>query len=748
MKTFIYTFNLLLSLFILQPSYAENNWTYYLGGNDINAITIKDDTIYCATTAGLVIWDRLTGTYRQHMYFAEDGCCQYQRTNFGVVTPGKDGIVWTAIGGDLLMYDGSKWIVYTIGNIGLRGGINAIFTDNHNVVWITSLNGAASYDGVSWKTYINEETGNNLTGMLGIDKTNLIWFLTETGISSFDGTTWRTYTENDGLPDMKVNAMAVGPDNVKWFSTRTKSILSFDGTNWVTHEGIGWHASSIVVDSNNNVWCGTGVGIYKYDGTTWYYYNYDNSSLPCNDIDALAIDSEDILWVANGSGRYDEMGLDKTIYYRGLLRFDVLNSTRWLVNGPLDTNVRCAVVDHNNVKWFGTSSRGLAKFDGTEWVNYTMADSIRLSMVNRLAVGPDNVLWIGYASKYRDRIDGRMETWFVYGLLSFDGTQWVKYPEEVTGIPQNWLSSITVDHDNVVWISGGGNAVRFDGTKWTTYDKEITGYTLEGPVAVDNNNVIWFGSDTNAISYNRESWTYCPFEGLKQDFHKIVVDNDNVKWFLTRNWGVCSFDGDIWNQYDFNYANARNLLPDHTVNIVDDMDVDSKGVEWFLGTEYHDGFAGGGLMSFDGEAWEYHRDNFWLVYAANCLAIDYDNVKWVGTHSGIARYEGDHDNVTTDVNETTDIPVTLKMISTFPNPFNPSTTITFSLPFSGFTTLDIYNISGQKIRTLLSETLLQGTHSTVWDSSDDKGEVVSSGLYFSRVRSGDNEVVGRMVLLR
>lgn len=89
-----------------------------------------------------------------------------------------------------------------------------------------------------------------------------------------------------------------------------------------------------------------------------------------------------------------------------------------------------------------------------------------------------------------------------------------------------------------------------------------------------------------------------------------------------------------------------------------------------------------------------------------------------------------------------------KLHQNTPNPFNPSTTIRFSIPNDGFATLAIYNIAGQKIRELISGNIIAGKHSVVWDGRDANGLSVSSGIYFSRLTMGERTASGKMILVK
>jgi hypothetical protein len=100
-------------------------------------------------------------------------------------------------------------------------------------------------------------------------------------------------------------------------------------------------------------------------------------------------------------------------------------------------------------------------------------------------------------------------------------------------------------------------------------------------------------------------------------------------------------------------------------------------------------------------------------------------------------------------------PLQFSLDQNHPNPFNPTTVIPFTLYASRFTvddpfrtTLSIYNIRGQLVRTLLDEEKLPGSYSVTWDGRDRDGKDVSSGIYFYQLTTGDNSITRKMVLLK
>jgi hypothetical protein len=105
---------------------------------------------------------------------------------------------------------------------------------------------------------------------------------------------------------------------------------------------------------------------------------------------------------------------------------------------------------------------------------------------------------------------------------------------------------------------------------------------------------------------------------------------------------------------------------------------------------------------------------------------------------------------TVDVEENTIIPLANDFnLNNYPNPFNPTTTISYQLPADSEVELIIYNIKGQVVRTLVNEMLPAGEHAVVWGGNDDSGHNVSSGIYFYKLRvNGKTEAVKKCLLLK
>lgn len=116
-----------------------------------------------------------------------------------------------------------------------------------------------------------------------------------------------------------------------------------------------------------------------------------------------------------------------------------------------------------------------------------------------------------------------------------------------------------------------------------------------------------------------------------------------------------------------------------------------------------------------------------------------ENGQWVGP--------GTHLITSVEVKDQPVIPETEILVGNYPNPFNPSTYISCTIPFSltnNKVELKIYDITGELITTLISKTLPAGNYVTRWDGTNDSGQQVSSGVYIYEVRAGDKLKAGKM----
>jgi len=100
------------------------------------------------------------------------------------------------------------------------------------------------------------------------------------------------------------------------------------------------------------------------------------------------------------------------------------------------------------------------------------------------------------------------------------------------------------------------------------------------------------------------------------------------------------------------------------------------------------------------------------------------------------------------------LPKVFSLRQNYPNPFNPSTTIQYEIPEQDneetkvLVRLNIYSIRGRLVRTLVDEEKKSGFHKVQWDGRDERGELVSSGIYLYRISAGDYVSTRKMTILK
>ena len=131
----------------------------------------------------------------------------------------------------------------------------------------------------------------------------------------------------------------------------------------------------------------------------------------------------------------------------------------------------------------------------------------------------------------------------------------------------------------------------------------------------------------------------------------------------------------------------------------------------------------------------------WMVYHRGSWDIYAKVVDWIWTE--------------VEEDQNANLPNSFELYQNYPNPFNPTTTIPFSLKIQGSTfkgpiptTLKIYNILGQLVKTVVNEEKLPGNYSVIWDGKDNSGKEVTSGIYFYQLKTKDYKDTKKMILLR
>ncbi len=137
------------------------------------------------------------------------------------------------------------------------------------------------------------------------------------------------------------------------------------------------------------------------------------------------------------------------------------------------------------------------------------------------------------------------------------------------------------------------------------------------------------------------------------------------------------------------------------------------------------------------------------------VAMTADSSIWIGTEDGLyhGNYAGSYwekvDMVVLDADDgQTMLPSQVSLGRNYPNPFNPTTVIPLCLPRAEYVSLELFDLLGRRIRTLVSATLPAGLSHISWDGCDDSGHPLSGGVYFYRLTAGQTSQARSMILLK
>ncbi len=105
-------------------------------------------------------------------------------------------------------------------------------------------------------------------------------------------------------------------------------------------------------------------------------------------------------------------------------------------------------------------------------------------------------------------------------------------------------------------------------------------------------------------------------------------------------------------------------------------------------------------------------------------------------------------SVAVDDDPTVSLPDEYRLSQNCPNPFNPTTMIEYNVPTRSHVAIEIFNLLGQRVATIVDEMKDAGRYRAVWDGTDAAGETISTGVYFYRLRANDFVATRKMLLVK
>lgn len=314
------------------------------------------------------------------------------------------------------------------------------------------------------------------------------------------------------------------------------------------------------------------------------------------------------------------------------------------------------------------------------------------------------------------------------------------------------VSNITLA-DNVSPLSGGafwvngGNLEVYNSILWNNLPEDI--FVLSGSADVYNSCVSDGTTGTNVISDDPQFVDYAGYDfHLTETSPCIDTGNDVIVPFtlplvdLEGNDRIIDGDQNGTSEIDMG---AYEFIPTGSTtgfiagNVTDIDGLPLENAEVTAGT-YTATTDASGNYSLEVEAGDYTVS----CYLAGYLIPDDVNVTVIAgetvTVDFILELEVGNDAV---LNITS-----LTLLGNYPNPFNPSTTISFALPQTEMISVIIYNTKGQEIKVLASRNFSAGIHQLEWNGFDENNKQATSGMYFYKIQSPKETLLGKMLLLK
>jgi|GEM_PF-1743697 len=485
------------------------------------------------------------------------------------------------------------------------------------------------------------------------------------GIGVLDFTTgvWTTYANWDSpLPSDFVNDLAFGPNGVVWIATEA-GLVKKDGDEWTVYTTANAPFSSnsimsIDVDAQGHVWVNNSssqtafAALYEFDGSTWRKFQVGHElpwSPPWYSLSDVMVDHNGHVWVTHGvlNGVAEYNGLTWTLHGANVDRFDDVKEdvagNIWLRAGVGGWNA-------------------FYKYDHTVFTTF-----FEPTTPTSIGIDDDGSVYLGnWNGRVRKTTDGG-QTWtdaltglnpvFSIEPAKGSGELWIGAPGAVgqyggdgfwkrdyntwnTGIPDYFVEGMSKDHDGNVWVaSGEGGLSRFDGSQWRNWGAHTAGsepYPFAGnePMAAcyqDRGGAHWMGG--NGIArWDATSGQFTGFWNWQNNpgivptlFPFFAEDAASHLFAASQDGAIFRFNGSLW---------MPEPVSPYVLSDLPGMKADSRGNVWVAST-----YA---LHKWDGTSWSLLGDEwlFWDQGGVNAFTIGPDDTLWIGTASGLMRWDG------------------------------------------------------------------------------------------------------------
>ncbi|MDD2229572.1 MAG: two-component regulator propeller domain-containing protein [Candidatus Cloacimonetes bacterium] len=703
-----------ISTLSFMSAHAEN-WTNLNNQNNLKCTAWESETLWCGTSGGLVKLNTATGnkTY-------------YNTTNAGLPSTevyslyiDHQGKKWIGTDNGLCRLDNGDWTVWNTTNSGIPNNfISDIAADAYNNIYVATNNGLGRLSNNSWTSWNTSNSSlhwNDIT-CLDIDNNGNVWIGTGMGLSLFSA---GTFTQ---LSAESIWCMDTDSQGNRWFGTGYNGLAKYSGNSWTYYNpsnsgipdvGVG----CIKLDTQDNVWLSAqGRGLVKFDGTIWTIWNTQNSDLPIDYISSITIDNDSNIWAGTE--------------LRGITKFNGISMVTYNVSntGIADPDVNCITIDNLGRKWIG-SECGMGLLANDSWHTYDFVNTPGIIIdVAKIAVDANHTAWIDSD----------------YGLVSFDGSEFILHNPLDFGLQDGSISLLETDNLGNLWIGGLQRFVKHQNGINTVYDttnSPLSSYPRK--MKQDAYNNLWIATSENGLlHYNGVLWSFFNQTNSNipnNNIRDLELDGYGNKWMGTHS-GLCKFDGATWTIWN----TQNSAIP---ANYVWHLEIDSSNNVWIITSSSQEGYmANLKLSRFDGTSWTHwsNTNSPLPIRPVSDMLIDSNDNVWItAERSGVMIFNPN--GIVANSEELAPAASELILIRNYPNPFRESTQISYQLKKNGFVKAGIYNLRGQLVRNLVSIPQKAGEHTIAWNGTDNQGKIQPVGIYFIHIQSGRISSAQKMI---
>jgi ligand-binding sensor domain-containing protein/signal transduction histidine kinase len=500
---------------------------------------------------------------------------------------------------------------------------------------LRSQHASIQFDHIS----IEEGLSQSVITCIYKDKEGFLWFGTQDGLNKYDGYEFTVYKsipfDSTSLADNWIQTITEDENGHLWIGTYSGGIFELDKNRetFINYKNIPGNQNSLInnrvwallVDKSGSIWIGTTGGLDKFDKKKKIFTHFTNLGRTNNDVNSFYEDSNGIIWMGTwGSGliSYNKEKNYFTRYHFGKEKKSGFNYIK-------------AICADGDFLWLGTSF-GLLKFNkkNKSFKHFPIDENKNLTIQNSILSiykSSDGNLWIGTHNKGLYKVDINTGKFLEYK----------NNVEDKNSISDNWVSSILLDEENIMWIGTGMGINRV-----LPYSKYFMHYSNEpknpnslsanevNAVFEDHQGTVWvgtWGGGLNSFNVNKKIFKHYSYSnsqknnGTNDIIWSIFEDKQNILWIGTYT-GLKVFDRKkgTFKEPPFNTSLITN-------NNISNIYEDGFGYLWI-------GTWGGGLYKYDKlkkKLTKYTTNNSNI--SDNLITTIYSDSKnnlWIGTNAG------------------------------------------------------------------------------------------------------------------